>query len=105
LDSSKIATLSVIDFDELQMLVGLSESRGLVPTQVLEQWHSSALDRYSLRNYLLDAYPGAVPHDVRPKGIKALGDAIFDDIKARLGFIAKTSEDPPGSTSDIGGAG
>jgi len=81
---AKIETLSVIDTDELQMLVGLFESRGLSPTQLLQEWHASSHDLYSLRNYLLYAYPDRSPEDLRPKGAGPAWESLGEEIKSRL---------------------
>ena len=84
---AKIETLSVIDTDELQMLVGLFESRGLSPTQLLQEWHASSHDLYSLRNYLLYVYPDRSPEDLRPKGAGPAWESLGEESSRALNCL------------------
>ena len=47
---------AMITVDEVEMLEGLAESRGISMAQVLANWKTSSLRDMTLRNYLLDRF-------------------------------------------------
>jgi hypothetical protein len=88
LDLPLIEPVAVMDLGELEMLEGML-ARGMNMVTVLKGWQESNLAHMSIRNYLLDAYPGYY-ESFRPARMHDRVDALFEEIRKRL----KLADDP-----------
>ena len=76
-------TPAIITVDEVEMLEGLAENRGVSAATVLNDWKTSSLRDMALRNYLL-AHFGSEIDDYRPVRMRPRFDRFAEDIVARL---------------------
>jgi hypothetical protein len=77
-------TPAMITVDEVEMLEGLAESRGISMARVLEDWKASSLRDMTLRNYLLDRFGRDDILAYRPTRMRPRFDALAEDIISRL---------------------
>jgi hypothetical protein len=86
-----VRTPAVITMDEVEMLEGLAEHRGISMPALLQGWKSSPLKDVSLRNYLLDRF-GTHIMDYRPSRMRPRFDRLSEDMIARLNPLDPTEE-------------
>jgi hypothetical protein len=83
LDDVRIGPLAILTLDEVEMLEGLVEHKGISVTQVITNWKGSTLANSTLRNYLLDEFgPEIVQY--RPSRMTPNFDAFADEAVQRL---------------------
>ena len=88
-----VRTPAVITMDEVEMLEGLAEHRGISMPSVLGDWKASPLGEVSLRNYLLDRF-GTDIMEYRPSRMRPRFDQFSEDMVARL-KLPERDEDTP----------
>lgn len=81
---ARLRSLAVIDLGEAEMLEGLFERKKANPLVLIDQWKTSGLFRFSLRNYLLERHRTGDPDEFRPSWMRPVSDALFADVTARL---------------------